>query len=174
MKSTQAALALLLVALLAIPVFGIAQSEKQTSPKTDESAKPSSVIEYISPEGIKAAPHFSPAIKSSGQKTIYVSGMTGKFNGKADPSPLDEYEIQLRQAYYKIGEALKASGANPQDVVRQRILIVGISPEHAAITKKVMQQFYGNARPTSTASGTTALFDPQLVVEVDVTAVLAE
>jgi hypothetical protein len=37
-----------------------------------------------------------------------------------------------------------------------------------------MQQFYGNAKPTSTAAGTSGLFNPELVVEVDVTAILAE
>ena len=145
--------------LIAISSGTSAQTDSQTA------------IEHISPEGISAAPHFSPAIVTSGQKTVYVSGMTGEFNQKSDP--LEEYETQLRQTFEKIGITLQAAGASAQDVVRQRILIVGISQQHAAITRKVMQDFYGSARPTSTATGTSGLFNPELVVEVDVTAVLA-
>lgn len=145
----------ILLTLLALPIFVLAQN---------------SAIEHISPEGITAAPHFSPGISTTAQQTVYVSGMTAQFNGKADP--LEEYETQLRQAYEKVGITLAAAGATPQDVVRQRVLIVGISQEHAAITRKVMQEFYGVARPTSTATGTSGLFNPELVVEVDVTAVL--
>ena len=171
MKSRHAALPLIAV-LLAIPAIGCTQTEKPTAAETEESAISNSNIEYIRPESLNPAPHFSPAIKSRGQTTVYVSGMTGQFNGKADT--LQEYETQLQQAYEKIGAALKAAGANPQDVVRQRVLIVGISPQHAAITRKIMQQFYGNAKPTSTAAGTSGLFNPELVVEVDVTAILAE
>jgi|MEHZ01.1.fsa_nt_MEHZ010320606.1_5 enamine deaminase RidA (YjgF/YER057c/UK114 family) len=146
----------ILLTLLALPILVIAQNP---------------AIEHISPEGITAAPHFSPGITTTAEQTIYISGMTGQFNDNADA--LEEYETQLRQAYEKVGMTLNAAGATPQDVVRQRVLIVGISQEHAAITRKVMQEFYGVARPTSTATGTSGLFNPELVVEVDVTAVLA-
>ena len=151
----------LLFVIFALPAISFAQT-------TTSSA---TAIEHISPEGISAAPHFSPAITTNSQKTVYVSGMTGQFNQNADP--LEEYETQLRQAYEKIALTLKAAGASSQDVVRQRVLIVGISQQHAAITRKVMQEFYGSARPTSTATGTSGLFNPELVVEVDVTAVLS-
>lgn len=151
--------------IFAIPVIAYFQSDAGI----DASSDSPTAIEHISPEGINAAPHFSPAITTSAQKTVYVSGMTGQFNQNADL--LEEYEAQLRQAYEKIALTLKAAGASAQDVVRQRVLIVGISQPHAAITRKVMQEFYGSARPTSTA--TSGLFNPELVVEVDVTAVLA-
>lgn len=162
----------ILLTLLAVPIFASAQNDDLTTLATNGLVNSSSVIEYISPDGINAAPHFSSVITTSGQKTVYVSGMTGKFNNNANH--LEEYETQLRQAYEKIGIALKAAGATPQDVVRQRVLIVGISQQHAAITRKIMQAFYGAAKPTSTAAGASGLFNPDLVVEVDVTAVLVK
>jgi len=161
MKSQYSYLSILLI-FLATPVTTYAQ--------TSTAAESTSTIETITPEGMNAPPHFSPVVTAMGQKTIYVSGMTGTFNDKTDA--LDEYETQLRQVYEKIGLALKAAGASPEHVVRQRVLIVGISQQHAAITRKVMEEFYGNTRPTSTATGTSGLFNPDLVVEVDVTAVL--
>jgi enamine deaminase RidA (YjgF/YER057c/UK114 family) len=127
-----------------------------------------STIQYITPDNMSSPPHFSRVVIATGQKTIYISGMTGKYNNKSDA--LDEYESQLRQAFMNIGIALKAAGVQPKHVVRQRVQIVGISQKHAAITRKVMQEFYGDARPASTATGTSGLFNPDLVVEVDVTA----
>lgn len=172
MKLPSATLSTLGLVLLTIPLIGVTQTDTPSATGLESMQKSKPIIEYIAPEGMQAAPHFSPAVKSNGQNTIYVSGMTGQFNGENDA--LDEYKIQLKQAYDKIGVALKAAGATPQDVARQRILIVGISPQHALITREVMMEFYGDARPTSTASGTSGLFNPKLVVEVDVTAVLAE
>ena len=156
MNAGQTKARLLLVAFF-MPAIVCAQTDTPTTVVMDESLVSSPAIEHISPEGINAAPHFSPAITTNGQKTVYVSGMTGKFN--QSPSALEEYETQLRQAYEKIAITLKAAGAGAQDVVRQRILIVGISQQHAAITRKVMQEFYGVARPTSTATGTSGLFN---------------
>ena len=161
---------LLIAVAFFIPTIVYAQTNNPSSGTMEESVNLSPAIEHINPEGISAAPHFAPAIITSSQKAVYVSGMTGQ--DKQNSNPLEEYETQLRQAYEKIGITLKAAGASPQDVVRQRVLIVGISQQHAAVTRKVMQEFYGNARPTSTATGTPGLFNPDLVVEVDVTAVL--
>lgn len=172
MRSPATALSILGLALLAIPLTGATQAEKLSAIELDELKNSKPVIEYITPKGMKSAPHFSPVVRSSAKSTIYVSGMTGQFNGKSDA--LEEYKIQLRQAYDKIGTALKTVGATPQDIVRQRVLIKGISPQHAAITREVMMKFYGDAKPSSTASGTSGLFNPALVVEVDVTAVLAK
>lgn len=172
MKSPATALSIIGLVLLSIPIAGTTQAGKHSPIGLDGLKRSKPVIEYITPKGIKAAPHFSPVVRSHGQNTIYVSGMTGQFNG--ENNVLEEYKTQLRQAYDNIGAALKEVGATPQDIVRQRILIVGISPQHAAITREVMMQFYGDAKPTSTASGTSGLFNPELVVEVDVTAVLAE
>ena len=154
----------MLLAFVAIPLTASAQIDELTSPVPG--------VETINPEGINPAPHFAPLITSTAAKTIYVSGMTGELNNEA--SELEEYEVQLRQAYEKIGLALKAVGASPANIVRQRILIVGISQEHTVPTRKVMREFYGDIRPTSTATGTSGLFNPDHLVEVDVTAVLDE
>ena len=154
----------MLLAFIAIPLTANAQIDESTSPVPG--------VETINPEGINAAPHFAPVITSTAGKTIYVSGMTGEVNNEA--TELEEYETQLRQAFEKIALALKAVGASPAHVVRQRILIVGISQEHTVPTRKVMAEFYGDIRPTSTATGTSGLFNPGNLVEVDVTAVIVE
>jgi enamine deaminase RidA (YjgF/YER057c/UK114 family) len=145
----------MLLTLLALPIFVIAQNP---------------AIGHISSEFITAAPHLSPGITTTAEQAIYVSGMAGQFNDKADV--LEEYETKLRQVYEKVGMTLNAEGVTHQTVVRQRVLIVGISQEYAAVTRKIMREFYGDARPASTATGTSGLFSAKLVGGIDVTAVL--
>ena len=131
-----------------------------------------SYIKRIEAEGMRTPPHFSYVVTAEAGKTIYISGMTPTLDGKTVRKM--DFESQVRNVYEKIGRALKAAGVSPRHVVRQRVHIVDITPDHAPVMRKVMQEFYQGPGPASTAVGTSGLFFPDLLVEVDVTAVINE
>lgn len=127
-------------------------------------------IDRIEPEGMSTPPHFSYVVTAEAEKMIFISGMTPTIDGVTVLK--GDFESQARDVYKKIGVALKAAGVTPRHVVRQRVHIVDIGPERAPIMRKVMQEFYQGSGPASTAVGTTSLFYPDLLIEVDVTAVV--
>ena len=157
---------LLINLVLAIPGKSLA---------ADNDDKQSGEVPYITriePEGMPSPPHFSYVVSAEATKTIYISGMTPSLDD--DSVHKGDFESQVRNVYKKIDHALRSAGASPRHVVRQRVHIVNISPEHAPIMRKVMQEFYHGPGPASTAVGTSGLFFPDLLVEVDVTAVINE
>jgi enamine deaminase RidA (YjgF/YER057c/UK114 family) len=139
-------------------------------PSHAQEAESVSYIRHLTPEGMTAPPHFSRVVVTNANETIYIAGMTGSDHNS--DNELDEYRAQLREVYAKVGTSLEAAGATPAHVVRQRLSIVGIRAEYASITRAVMEDFYGSPGPASTAVGTTGLFTPGIVAELDVTAVL--
>ncbi len=101
---------------------------------------------------------------------IEVAGTTavdeaGQVVGVDDPAAQTRFILQ------KIEKALIAAGATLQDVVRTRIFVTNIA--HWQAVGDVHGEFFRTIKPVATMVEVNALIDPELMVEIEVTAVVA-
>ncbi|WP_439880359.1 RidA family protein [Pontibacter sp. MBLB2868] len=100
--------------------------------------------------------------------TIEVSGTTAT-DGDETVGEGDAYD-QTKHAISKIEKALKLAGASLSDVVRTRIFVTDISKWQEV--GKAHGEFFGKIKPASTLLAVKALIKPELLVEIEATAVL--
>lgn len=99
---------------------------------------------------------------------IEVAGTTatkdGEIVGKGDPYLQTEFIIS------KIAGALKELGSDLSDVVRTRMYVVNINQWEDI--GRAHRKFFKNIKPVSTMIEVKSLIDPELLVEIEVTAVI--
>jgi len=102
---------------------------------------------------------------------VMVSGTTSVDEGGRVVSPGNAYG-QAVFALRKIEAALDKTGARLSDVVRTRIFLTHINDWQAV--GRAHAEFFGDIRPASTLVQVAGLVDPQLLVEIEVDAIVAD
>lgn len=110
---------------------------------------------------------YSRAVRAGNH--IYISGTTavdktGDIVGKGD------IYLQTKQCILNIEKALKKAGASLEDVVRTRTFITDI--DRWEEFGKAHQEFFGEIKPAATLVEVSKLIHPDLLVEIEVDAVL--
>lgn len=110
---------------------------------------------------------YSRAVKIGNQ--IEVSGSApvkdGVLQGKGD------VYLQTKACLEIIEAALKKAGASMQDVVRTRIYVTDIKRWEEA--GKAHGEFFAAIKPATTMIEVSALIDPDIMVEIEATAILS-
>ncbi len=99
---------------------------------------------------------------------VEVAGTTA-VDGDALVGKGDVY-LQTQFILQKIGKALVQAGSSLEDVVRTRMFITDISLWEQA--GKAHGEVFGSIKPASTMVEVSALIDPQLLIEIEVTAII--
>jgi len=87
-------------------------------------------------------------------------------------APGDGVAIQTREVFRRIEVALGEAGAELTDVVRTRMYVTDIGNWETVAT--VHAEVFGNVRPVATMVEVSALISPELLVEVEVDAYVAD
>ena len=133
-------------------------------------------IDLINPQGLPEVGVYRQVAVATGTRTVFVAGQVAR---DADGGRVGEGDLaaQVEQAYRNVGTALAAAGGSFEDVASLVIYVVdwrtdkmpglleGITRAAAALGV--------TATPPVTLIGVAALAEPDLMVEVQATAVLA-
>lgn len=111
---------------------------------------------------------YSRAVKIG--NLIEVAGTTALDENSQIVGLNDPYQ-QAKFVITKIEKALISAGATLKDVVRTRIFITDIS--HWEEVGKAHGEFFREIKPASTMIEIQSLISPELLVEIEVTAVLS-
>ncbi len=126
-------------------------------------------LERISPEGVHEARGYTHVVRATGSRMVFISGQVGV---TPDGTVADGLEAQARQAFANLRTALAAAGATPADVAKITTFVVDYSPEKRAAMSAGRGDFWEGEWPASTLVGVQALAIPEILIEVEATAVL--
>lgn len=111
---------------------------------------------------------YSHVVVVEARKTIFVSGQLAR-NAKGEVVGKGDMRAQIRQTGENIKVALAAAGATLHDVVKTNTYVTDI--EEFFKHTDVRMEYFG-ALPTSTTVEVRRLAHPDLLVEIEVVAVL--
>ncbi len=104
------------------------------------------------------------------ERVLYLSGQTST---GADGAPLHAGDLvaQFGMAWSNLKDALTAAGMDPTNIVRLNMYTTDV-PGFMASAGDIVPIFAGDGcKPVSTLLGVAALFDPEIMIELEATAV---
>ncbi len=111
---------------------------------------------------------YSRAVVVDGR--VLVAGSTSAVDG--DVLHVGDARAQAVEAFGVVGRALEQAGTDLAHVVRSRLYVVG--PEHCDAVAAAHREVLGSVRPAATMVCVAALVHPDMLVEVEVEAVLPD
>jgi 2-iminobutanoate/2-iminopropanoate deaminase len=126
-------------------------------------------FETIQPDGIYRPASYDHAIRAG--NTIYVAGQVSRDANGEVVAPGDAAG-QAEQVYANLKVVLQAAGAEPRHVVKVTTYLVRAADSPAVTAER--QRFFGAHRPPHTGLIVAALGGAEVLVEVEVVAVLPD
>jgi enamine deaminase RidA (YjgF/YER057c/UK114 family) len=124
-------------------------------------------------EGLAPIPGSAVSVVATGSRLLYLSGQTGQVADGSVAGP--DLKSQATQALKNIKTALAANGAQPSDIAKIVFYVVDWTQEKLGPLMESAIEVFGDELPltATTLIGVAALFEPEYLIEIDVTAVLA-
>ena len=104
------------------------------------------------------------------QRVLYLSGQTAT---TADGAPMHPGDLaaQFRLAWENLKDALAAAEMDPTNIVRLNMYTIDVEGFMAAAGELTSVLAGDGCKPVSTLLGVAALFEPEVMIELEATAV---
>jgi enamine deaminase RidA (YjgF/YER057c/UK114 family) len=132
-------------------------------------------INLVNPEGLPKVDIYHQVSIATGSKLVFIAGQVA-IDADGNPVGKGDFAAQVEQCYLNVGTALAEVGATFDDVAKLTVYLVDWTPD------KMPSFVEGVARASArlgvtpaaplTGIGVAALAEPDLLVEVEATAVI--
>ena len=128
-------------------------------------------LELVNPDGLPTPESYTHAAVATGTRTVFVAGQVAE---DADGNLVAPGDLagQARRAFANLGLVLAAVGAQPEQVARITIYVVGHRPEYLPAISEARIAVFGDHRPADTILGVETLAEAGRLIEVEAIAVL--
>ena len=117
----------------------------------------------VQPADLPVRTTHSQVVTVAGGTLVFVAGMTSRSEKDASPVHPGDMRAQIRQVCQNIGRALRSVGADFPDVVKTTTFTTDVDERFKYFTRDL---------PTSALIGVKRLSAPELMVEIEVMAVI--
>ena len=107
---------------------------------------------------------------SGAKRTLFLSGQTAT-DAEGAPQHAGDLPAQFRLAWSNLKDALAEAGMDATNIVRLNMYTTDVPAFMAAAEELVTVMAGDGCQPVSTLLGVTALFEPEVMVELEATAV---
>jgi enamine deaminase RidA (YjgF/YER057c/UK114 family) len=111
---------------------------------------------------------FSPAVITTGGRTIWVAGHTGQADD-AGKSLAGDFEAQAHQCFRNIERTLAECGAKLSDLVTMTVFIS--DPRHGDRFTEIRREIFGRDFPASALITVRGFAQPTMLIEIQSVAV---
>ncbi|MGY1731063.1 RidA family protein [Geodermatophilus sp. SYSU D01045] len=132
-------------------------------------------VQLIDPPGLPVPGVYRQVAVATGRRTVYLAGQVAR-TAAGEPVGPGDLAAQTEQAFLNVATALEAAGGTFDDVAKLVLYVVGWSPEALpalgeGVARASARLGRDLTRPV-TLLPVAALAEPDLLIEVDATAVL--
>ena len=121
---------------------------------------------FLLPDEMAPVSHYCHATRAGDR--VWVSGSVGvRSDGTIPEDTVEQFQVAIDT----VDRCLRAAGAEARHVVKVTVLLTDIN-DRAAINP-IRQAYFGEHRPASTLFEVSALVAPEMKVEIEVEAVIA-
>ena len=132
-------------------------------------------ITLVNPAGLPEVDLYRQVAVATGSKLVFMAGQVAR-DAEGNRIGEGDYAAQVEQCYLNVGTALAAAGATFDDVVKLTVYIVDFTPDKMPLFSEGIARAFAklgtDALPPLTGIGVAALAEPDMLVEVEATAVL--
>ncbi|WP_394824673.1 RidA family protein [Pendulispora albinea] len=148
-----------------------AEAPQGAAPRTGAEAP---VLRHVNPSTLPAPRGYSHVVEARRGRSIYISGQialdrSGKLVGAGD------FRAQTEQVFTNLRAALAAVGADFTHVVKLNFYVTELDDAHLGALREVRDRYIDPTHPpASSLVQVVRLVRPELVVEIDAIAVVAD
>ena len=132
-------------------------------------------IELLNPEGMPTVGLYRQVAVASGSRLVFIAGQVAWGQDGATVG-IGDLAAQVEQCYLNVAAALAGAGATFADVAKLTVYLVDWSPEKMPLfvagAQRAAERLGISTAPPLTGIGVAALAAPDLLVEIEATAVL--
>lgn len=149
-----------------------AQSPFGTDMKKAIDSPATPVLTLVNPPGLydpTANGYSHVALVAPNARIAFIAGQGGE---SEDGTLSDDFQVQVRQAFFNLRTALNAAGANFDNVAKLTVLVVNHNEDRLRVFSNELAAWCGDAKPACTLIPVPRLALDGMLFEVEAIAVL--
>ncbi len=129
-----------------------------------------SEVKFLNPDGLFKPSTFSQIAITRGGRIVHISGQTAR-NADAGIVAVGDVRKQADKVFENLRVAVEAAGGSMADIAKITTYVVNLKPDDRAWIGELVKKHFPQP-PAHTLVGISALAVPELLIEIEATAIL--